>query len=225
MSLSGVTLAFDLDGTLVDTAPDLIGVLNHMLGEHDLPQVPLDAARHLVGHGAAVMLAHGFAEAGAAWDEARAPALLDRFIELYLDRIARESRPFPGAETALDRLAAEGARLCVCTNKRTDLSIALLDALNLGGRFAAIVGPDSVTRRKPDRAHLLEAIAMAGGDPGRAVMIGDSATDTATARAADVPSVVVSFGYTEIPAHQLGGDVLIDRFDELPVAIRTVLGL
>lgn len=225
MSLSGVTLAFDLDGTLVDTAPDLIGVLNQMLDEHKLPQVPLGAARHLVGNGAGAMLAHGFAEAGAAWDEARAPALLDRFIDLYLDRIALESRPFPGMEAALDDLAAGGARLCVCTNKRTDLSIALLDALNLSGRFAAIVGPDAVSRRKPDRAHLLEAIALAGGDPGRSVMIGDSATDTATARAAGVPSVVVSFGYTGIPADQLGGDILVDRFEDLPAAIRTLLRL
>lgn len=224
MTLDGVTLAFDLDGTLVDTAPDLIGVLNQLLDEHGLAPVPLAAARHLVGHGARAMLVHGFAEAGAACDEARLPSLLDRFIELYLDRIASESRPFPGVERTLELLAADGARLCVCTNKRTDLSLALLDALDLTSRFAAVVGPDLVSRRKPDKAHLLEAVALAGGDPARAIMIGDSGADTAAARAAGAPCVVVAYGYTETPPAGLGGDALIARFEELPAVVRRLLG-
>ena len=222
--LAGVTFAFDLDGTLVDTAPDLIGVLNQMLAEQDLPPVPVSAARHLVGHGARAMLVHGFAEAGAPWDEARGDALLDRFIELYLARIARDSRPFANVETTLDALTEAGAILCVCTNKRTDLAIALLAALGMTSRFSAISGPDAVSRRKPDAAHIRETVIRAGGDPARTIMVGDSATDVGAARSAGAPCVVVTFGYTEIAPADLGGDALIGDFAELPEAARRLIG-
>lgn len=221
--LAGVTFAFDLDGTLVDTAPDLIGVLNQLLEEQSLPQVPLAAARHLVGHGARAMLIHGFAEAGAPWEETRGDALFDRFIDLYLGRIARESRPFPGVEATLDALGAAGARLCVCTNKRTDLAVGLLEALEIAGRFAVIAGPDAVSRRKPHPEHIRETVMRAGGDLRRAVMVGDSATDVGAARSAGVPCVVVDFGYTEIPPAELGGDALIADFTDLPEAARRLL--
>jgi phosphoglycolate phosphatase len=220
--LSGAAIAFDLDGTLVDTAPDLIGVLNAMLTEHGLPVVPEAAARHLVGRGARHLLEHGFREAGAPWEEAAAPALLDRFIALYFDRIAEESRPFEGVAETLDRLKAAGARLCVCTNKRTDLSVALLKALRLDDRFEAIVGPDLVSRRKPDAAHLLEAIALAGGDRARAVMVGDSEIDFQAARAAGVPVILVPFGYTEVSLAELGAD-LVERFEDLPAVVERLL--
>ena len=220
MPLTGVTIAFDLDGTLVDTAPDLIGVLNQMLDEHGLPPVPLASARHLVGGGAKRMLRHGFEEAGAVVREEDLPALDDRFVDLYRARIARESRPFDGVETALDALKADGAKFVVCTNKRTDLSLDLLAAVGLLDRFDAVVGPDTVTKCKPDAAHVIEAIERGGGDPKRAVMVGDSAMDLLSARAAGVPVVLVSFGYTETPVEALGGDVLIDRFADLPAAVR-----
>lgn len=223
MPLSGATIAFDLDGTLVDTAPDLIGTLNLMLVEHGLPTVPLASARHLVGGGARRMLEHGFREAGARFDAGDMPLMVERFVELYRDRIADESRPFEGVEAVLDELAGDGARLCVCTNKRTDLSIALLDELGLLHRFAAVVGPDAVSRRKPDRAHLVEAIALAGGELGRALMVGDSDNDVLPARAAGVPVVAVSFGYTETPPAELGADRLIDRFGQLPEVARDLL--
>lgn len=213
--LTGWTLAFDLDGTLVDTAPDLIGTLNRLLVLHDLPQVPESSARHLVGHGALALLRHGFEEAGATWEEAHSDALFQDFIADYLSHIADDSRPYPGVVEALDRLAARGAILCIATNKRTDLSLALTDALSLTGRFASICGPDAVSARKPDGAHIREAVLKAGGDPARTVMIGDSATDVNAARSAGVPCIVVSYGYTEIPPADLGGDALIDSFDEL----------
>ena len=221
--LSGVTLAFDLDGTLVDTAPDLIGTLNHMLAEQGLPEVPLQSARHLVGGGARYMLEHGFREAGAHFDAAKAPLMVDHFVSLYLDRIAQESLPFPGCVEVLDEFRARGAKLCVCTNKRTGLSLALLGALGLIDRFDSICGPDSVSVRKPDAAHLNEAILQAGGDPARAVMIGDSDTDFNTARNAGVPIVLVSFGYSEVAIDTLDADALIDSFTELPDAIDRVL--
>ncbi|HWE46859.1 MAG TPA: HAD hydrolase-like protein [Caulobacteraceae bacterium] len=221
--LTGVTLAFDLDGTLVDTAPDLIGVLNQMLEEHGLPPVPLASARHLVGGGARRMLQHGFEEAGATVHPDEMPALDDRFVELYRARIARESRPFDGLEPALDALKAEGARFVVCTNKKTDLSLDLLAAVGLIDRFDAVAGPDVVSRRKPDPAHLIEAIRLGGGDPTRALMVGDSATDLLSARGARIPVVLVSFGYTETPVEALGADALIHRFHDLPAAARRLL--
>lgn len=217
--LTGVTVVFDLDGTLVDSAPDLMATLNRLLALRGLPPVPFSSARHLVGHGARRLLEHGFAEAGATWDEARAPALFDAFVADYRAHIADATRPFPGAVEALERLTARGAILCVATNKSTDLSLALIAALNLGRHFAAVVGPDAVSARKPDGAHLREAVTMAGGDPARAIMVGDSAADTGAARDAPMPCIVVSFGYSETPPADLGGDVVIDSFAELDAAI------
>ena len=223
MSLAGATLAFDLDGTLVDTAPDLIGTLNQMLAEAGLPPVPLSAVRHLVGRGARRMLEYGFREAGRDLDEASSPMLLERFVELYLVRIADHSRPFAGVETTLDALAASGATLVVCTNKLTSLSESLLGKLGLADRFAAIVGPDRVSARKPDAAHLIEAVRLGGGDPSTCVMVGDSETDFWTARAAARPVVLTTFGYTDMDVRTLGADSVIDRFDALPAAVARLL--
>ena len=214
---------FDLDGTLIDTAPDLIGSLNGVLAEQGLPPVTLADARHLVGHGAKAMIERGFALAGEPLPADKVPALFDRFIEIYVGRIAQDSVIFEELETTLDLLAAEGAGLAVCTNKRTDLSLALLNALGLTHRFAAIVGPDMAPAPKPDPRHLLAAIQAAGCDPARALMVGDSISDVLAAKAAGVPVAVVSFGYTETPAADLGGDVLIDHFTELPAIARRLL--
>jgi phosphoglycolate phosphatase len=149
--------------------------------------------------------------------------LFDRFIELYVGRIAVASRPFPGLTDALDELAGAGARLAVCTNKRTDLSLALLDALGLTQRFAAIVGPDLAGAHKPDPKHLAFAVEAAGGRLERALMVGDASTDTEAAKAARVPVIAVSFGYSDVPAAELGADALIDHFGELPATARRLL--
>jgi phosphoglycolate phosphatase len=214
-------LAFDLDGTLVDTAPDLVGSLNGVLHEQGLPILPLRTARVMVGRGARALIEQGFSAAGAQLDEPAVSGLVARFIELYRARIADESRPFEGVEACLETLAAADAKLVVCTNKPTDLSFALLDALDLTRHFGAVIGADAAPAPKPDPRHLLFALEAVGGSPGRALMVGDSATDIGAAAAARVPSVVVSFGYTEIPAADLGADHLIDAFDELaPLAAR-----
>ena len=221
--LEGWTIAFDLDGTLVETAPDLIGTLNRMLAARDIPQMPVEAAQHLVGHGALALLRHGFQEAGAAWDEAEAPALLQIFLDDYLEHIADHSRPYDGVVDALDRLAERGALLCVATNKRTDLSVALIEALDMTRHFALVCGPDLVSARKPDGAHIREAVQKAGGDPARTIMVGDGAPDVQAAKSAGVPCIVVTFGYTPIPAAELGGDVLIDSFEDIEEAIDGLL--
>jgi phosphoglycolate phosphatase len=217
--LAGAVIVFDLDGTLIDTAPDLVATLNLLLAREGLAALPLDEVSEMIGQGARALIARGFAAAGAPLDQAKLSALFADFITHYRAHIADESRPFPGVVAALDDLETEGARLAVCTNKPTDLSVAL----GLAHRFAAIVGADAAPAPKPAAAHLIATIERAGGRVERAVMVGDSASDAGAARAAGVPLVLVGFGYTDIPVRQLGADVLIDHFDELPAACRRLL--
>ena len=215
---------FDLDGTLVETAPDLMGTLNVLLAREGIEPLPMDDARRLIGQGAKALLTRGFAVAGRPLAEPLLSRLFDDFIDHYRLHIADESRPFDGVVAALDSLQSEGARLAICTNKPTDLSFALMGALGLADRFSAIVGPDAAPARKPDPRHLTTAIERAGGRSDRAVMVGDSASDAHAARNAGVPLILVSFGYTDVPASDLQPDVLIDHFDALPDACARLLG-
>ncbi|MCB1508332.1 MAG: phosphoglycolate phosphatase [Hyphomicrobiaceae bacterium] len=210
-------VVFDLDGTLIDTAPDLAFAMNRVLSEEGLAEIALAEARVFVGHGARAMIERGLVKAGSAFDEARARALTRRFIEIYTAHIADESRPFPGALAALDRLEAAGHRLAICTNKREELARTLFDALGLTQRFAAIVGGNTVGVPKPDPAPLLETIRLAGGGP--AIMVGDSATDVGAARNAKIPVIGVPFGYTDTPIAELAPDRIVDHFDALPDAV------
>lgn len=223
-SLAGATVALDLDGTLVDSAPDLVASLNTVLAEQRLPTLTLAQARVMVGRGARALIEHGFQAAGARLVPGETRPLVTRFIEVYRGRIALESRPFDGVEQALTDLTDAGARLCVCTNKFTDLSVALLEGLDLARHFAAIVGPDNVPAPKPDGRHLVAAVEAAGGRIDRAVMVGDSASDVGAARDAGAPSIVVTFGYTEIAPAELGGDHLIEHYSELPPLVGRLLG-
>ncbi len=223
-SLDGATVALDLDGTLVDSAPDLVGSLNTVLSEQRLPTLSLAQARRDGRRGARALLERGFAAAGHALVPGETRPLVTRFIEVYRGRIARESRPFDGCESALADLKEAGASLCVCTNKFTDLSVALLDGLNLARFFAAIVGPDAAPAPKPDGRHLIAAVEAAGGRIERSVMVGDSASDVGAARSAGAPSIVVTFGYTEIAPAELGGDHVIAHYAELPPLVGRLLG-
>ena len=216
--LAGATVVFDLDGTLVESAPDLVATLNVLLAQEGARPLPLAEARNMIGQGARALLAKGFAAEGIVVEEPRLSELFERFIAHYREHIADESYVFPGVEAALDTLRDAGATLAVCTNKRTDLSLSLLGELGLIDRFAAIIGPDSAGAAKPDPHHLLHTIGNAGGRPDRAVMVGDSSSDALAAQAAGVPLVLVTFGYTPVPVQGLGADVLIDHFDELATA-------
>jgi phosphoglycolate phosphatase len=217
------TIVFDLDGTLVDTAPDLADTLNAVFAKEGLPPVPYDAARVAIGDGARAMIARGLE----AERRAVAPDLLERlfadFIAHYSAHIADRSRPYPGVEAVLDHFAARGYRLAVCTNKLERLSVQLLQTLHLAGRFAAICGQDTFGVQKPDPAILRRTIEAAGGDARAAIMVGDSATDIRTARAAGIPVVAVDFGYSAPPVAKFQPDRLIGHFDALPAAVAELL--
>jgi len=215
MTSSAPLVVFDLDGTLVDTADDLIATLNRVLADEGIRAMTRADAGALLGAGAKAMIARGFALVGEPLDEARLDRLFDRFLPIYSANIAVHSRPFPGAVAALDRFAAAGFRLAVCTNKLEGLSRLLIGELGLTERFAAICGGDTFPVRKPDGAHLLGTIEKAGGAPARTVMVGDSGTDVKAARNAGVPVVGVTFGYTDRPVETYDPDVVIDRFDQL----------
>jgi len=208
-------LVFDLDGTLVDTAPDLVDTLNVVFAREGLPAVPYESARTMIGGGAKAMLLRGLEADG----REATPALMDRlfaeFLEHYTANIAVRSRPFPGLIEALDLLAQRGHRFAVCTNKLERLSLLLLRELDLADRFAAICGQDTFGIQKPDPEILRRTIAAAGG-AGTAVMIGDSVTDIRTARAAGIPVIAVDFGYSEQPVAEYGPDRVISHFAQLP---------
>jgi phosphoglycolate phosphatase len=212
------TIVFDLDGTLVDTAPDLTSALNHALGVLGRPPVPADDVRHMVGHGARKLLERGLAASGPV-SQALIEAGVPAFLDYYWQHIADGSQPFPGVEAALDRLAGAGCKLAVCTNKPVALAQALIAALGWTARFEAVLGFDSVPLPKPDPGHVWATIEAAGGDVEDAAFVGDSMTDVAAARAAGVPVVVVSFGFSDRPPAALGADAVIDHYDALDAAL------
>lgn len=221
--LSGLAVVFDLDGTLIDTAPDLLRSLDHVLETHGLPGCDAAWLRPQVGLGVRHMLEAAFGSAAHPIDEPTLERATDLFLAHYADNIAVGSAPFPGLVEALDALEAAGARLGVCTNKREHLSLKLLDELGLAKRFASVAGADTFPVRKPDPGHLTGTIARLGGSPANAVMVGDSATDVITAKAAGVPVIAVTFGYTETPAAELGADRVIEHYAELRSAVDAVL--
>lgn len=209
-------VVFDLDGTLADTAPDLAAATNHALAALGRPAVPVAAVRHMVGQGARALLRQGLAATGGGTEEDVERAF-PIFLAYYEAHLADGSRPFPGVEAALDALAARGVALAICTNKIERLARRFVDEIGWRGRFSAIVGGDTVGRAKPDPAPVRHAIALAGG--GRAAFVGDSINDTDAAAAASIPCVVLSFGFHDRPPAQLGGDALIDHFDQLVPAL------
>ena len=214
------TVVFDLDGTLADTAPDLTAALNHALNEMGRDSIPAADVRHMVGHGARALLRKGLAATGEVSDE-----LIEQgfplFIAYYEAHIADHSHPFDGVEETLTTLEADGVTIAICTNKLEGLTHQFLKAMGWEGRFAAVVGGDTLDVRKPDPAPLFAAIERSGGE-GPAVFIGDSITDTDTAKAAAIPCVALSFGFHDRPPEELGADRLIDHWNELIPALASL---
>ena len=217
------TVVFDLDGTLVDTAPDLINALNFILVREGMPAIPLASARNMIGAGARRMLERGIEADGRVFSVADMDRLTKDFVEYYAAHIAEGSRPFDGLEAALDDLASRGCQFAVCTNKLEWLSKKLLEELGMTSRFAAICGADTFGVSKPDPAILRQTVARAGGELSSTIMVGDAGPDVGVARRAGVPVIGVEFGYTEVPIAELKPDRLIGHFKDLSGAVESLI--
>jgi phosphoglycolate phosphatase len=222
-AMHGVTLVFDLDGTLVDTAPDLIGAANHVLSLRGLSPVAGVKLRPHISFGARKMIMRGLAEHGQTLPDRDIDGMLATFLGYYADNIANESRPFPLLMDTLRHYKQAGATLAVCTNKAEHLARALLAKLDMIDLFAGIAGRDTFPVWKPHPDHLTGVIRLAGGDPARAIMVGDSDVDISTARAASIPCIAVDFGYTDVPVTELNPTVIISHYSEFPAAVTRVL--
>jgi phosphoglycolate phosphatase len=214
---------FDLDGTLADTAGDLVGTLNVILKQEGLAPLAVSKARDMIGAGARALIQRGFEAAGKELTPAYLDELFRQFMIHYGENICVQTRLYPGAAEALDRLEQAGFILAVCTNKVEEHSVKLLRELGIGHRFAANCGRDTFPYFKPDPRHLTLTIERAGGSPARAVMIGDSRTDIVTARNAGIPAIAVPFGYTDVPVRELRPDLVVGHFDELFPAVKTLM--
>jgi phosphoglycolate phosphatase len=220
--MPGPTIVFDLDGTLIDTAPDLVATLNVILTREGLSPLPYDIARNLVGGGAKSMIARGLEAGGRPCPPSRLEELFADFIAHYSEHLTERSQPFPGVTDALNALSGRGYQFAVCTNKIERLSTNLLKHHGLAGRFVAICGPDTFGIEKPDPEILRRTVTKAGGTLEQAIMIGDSIIDIHTARAAGIPVIAVDFGYSERPVTDFGPDRTISSFAQLPMSVAAV---
>jgi len=218
---AGLNLIFDLDGTLADTSPDLLGATNAVLTARGRPKLDLDHLRHMVGFGAVALITQAMEASGAPAAEGDMPALVAIFLDHYRHHIADGSRLFPGVTETLAALKQDGARLGVLTNKPQDLTDLLLPRLGLAEMFSAVYGAGRKPYTKPDPRIFRDVVAELSGD-GPAVMIGDSITDLNTARAAGAPCILMSYGFTPVPAKDLGADIVLDEFAQLPQALRAL---
>ncbi len=218
-----IFILFDLDGTLVDSAPDLTGALNHTMAHLNLPPVDEESVRQMVGFGARRLIEQGLEAAGVELNHGQFEAAFRVFLDYYGDHLVDHTRPFPGTEDLLRHLKEQGAVMAICTNKPQSLSEEVLRLLELDHYFDAVIGADAVSNRKPHADHIHATLKAIGGNVDQAIMVGDSATDIDAARNAGIPSVVVSFGYTTTPAAELGANHMIDHMSELPAAIAAVL--
>ncbi len=215
-------LVFDLDGTLVDSVPDLTNTLNKVLLEGGYAPLTRAEVAPMVGDGVPALVARGFAARGGG--DAEAAEALPRYIQIYEANATVLTRPYPGVRETLAALRRRGYRTAVCTNKLQQATLAVLEGLDLAGLFDGVAGGDHYPVKKPDPGHLLSLIAELDGSAGRAAMIGDSENDAAVAHAASVPLVLMRYGYARVAPETLGADALLDHFAELPATLER-LGL
>jgi phosphoglycolate phosphatase len=213
------TLIFDLDGTLVDTAPDLLNAANAVLAARGRPSIDPATLLHMVGFGARSLIIQAFAATGGEPQPEEMPALVELFVAHYGEHLADHSRPFSGVVETLHQLKQAGTVLGVLTNKPHVLARQLLAKLDLAPFFAAVYGAGAKPYVKPDPRIFADVLAACAGDLGQAAMVGDSVTDLHTARAAGVPCILMSYGYTPVPAASLGADLVLDAFTMLPAAL------
>lgn len=223
MTFTNASIIFDLDGTLIDTAPDILRALNYVLEKVECPTLTLADMDKLVGDGAKALIETGLQNAEKSLDEIKKQTLLKEFLIFYSDNIAVSSQPFPGLQSCLERLKKDEAKLAVCTNKTENLAVKLLRELELETMFETIVGADTFAVRKPHPDHILGTLKRINGTPSHAVMIGDSKNDILAAKAANIPVIAVTFGYTPRPVQEFEPDITIDHYDELLPALKKLL--
>jgi phosphoglycolate phosphatase len=221
--MTAPTIVYDLDGTLADTADDLMSALNAVLTQEGLAPLPVENARSMLGAGGRALLARGFAASGRVLTPPKLEMLFGDFLAHYNAHIAEQTLLYPGVEAALKTFARAGWLQAICTNKMEGSARLLMETLGVAGRFAFICGQDTFGVGKPDPKPLLGTIAAAGGAADRAIVVGDSITDIKTARAARLPVIAVDFGYTDVPVSELGPDRVISHFDELADACAALL--
>jgi phosphoglycolate phosphatase len=217
-------VVFDLDGTLIDSAPDITSAVNRLLTVYGRPPISVAQVRGMVGDGAPILLARAFAASGAPLDPDAAPEIYATFLDVYERQSASPDSIFPGVPETLDALLARGLRLGLCTNKPERVTIEVLDQLNLARFFGSVAGGDTLPVRKPDGGHVAWVVEKLGAGPDGAVMVGDNHNDIAAARGAGVPVIAVSYGYPHTPVAELGADAVIDHFSELPAALDALSG-
>lgn len=215
-------IAFDLDGTLVDSAPDLHAAVNHLMGKYDRGQIDLPTVRRMVGDGTPNFVAQAMEITGEPASEAALPGLIREYLEFYEANVSVFTRPFEGVMEMLEKLKASGYKLAVCTNKPIAPTRILLGDLDLARLFDVVGGGDSYVARKPDARHLLGVLGDLGVDPANAIMVGDNELDAAAAKGANVPMILLSHGYARVPLSEIPHDVLIDGFDDLTDAINRI---
>jgi len=218
---SNLSLCFDLDGTLIDTAPDLVRVLNAVIAEEGLPETEFDEARKAVGYGSRALINSALTRENHSVSDARIDELQKLFLKLYAEDICQLSTSFPGVVDTLKALKQDGAELSVCTNKPGYLARPLIEKLGLSNLFVRVVGGDDLVRNKPYADHIWKAAGHRGRSR-KIVMVGDSRPDVLSARNAKVPCLVMRYGYSTIPVIKLGGDRVLSRFRDVPAAVRDV---
>lgn len=217
------TVIFDLDGTLVDSAPDLADALDALLAQRGHPPLGLDVGRSFIGHGIPRLVQQGLAARGVTAEGEDLAAATEDFLAIYSQNLSRKTRPYPGAPAALQLLRDRGWRLAVCTNKQEESSRAILTDLDLIAGFACVVGPDTLGVAKPDPRPLLSCLPQGAAEGHRAILVGDSGVDIQTARAAGMPVILVSWGYGDAAAIGADADAVVDSFDAVPDAVTRLL--
>ncbi|SNY93041.1 phosphoglycolate phosphatase [Cohaesibacter sp. ES.047] len=210
------SIIFDLDGTLVDTAPDLTGALNHVLGLNNLDPVSVQQVRDIVGYGARITIERGFSHYGIRLDTSALDEAQDQFLAHYAANICKTSTLYPGVQDVIKEFGHAGIRMGVCTNKTEVLAVDLLTQLGVAPSFATICGSDTVPNKKPHPDHVLTALDRMSGEPSTSILVGDSQADVQSGQAAGLPVIAMTYGYTAIPTEALGADVVLDSFADIP---------
>ena len=213
-------IVFDLDGTLIDSVPDVQGAVNRMLADDGRPPITLAQAHDFVGNGARPLVERALAATGTVPDDI--DGHIARYIDFYKRHPADETTIYPGVVRVLDAFAEAGVTMGVCTNKPFEMTGLVLEALGLEGYFRGVAGGDNVPHRKPDGRHVTLTLELMGAGAASAAMVGDSETDVAAGKDAGLPVIAVTYGYCHVPMEELGADLMIDAFADLPHALQTL---